>query len=355
MRVSRFPLVGGLVAALLTALLLCGGCPSKRPAQSEHATTPPTPKKVQKAATPEKVTLGLVSNAVSPFWDPMKVGMEDAVKEINGSGGNVEASWQGPPNATWAEQKRILENFAANNVDGISVSPTDAKAIADVINELSDQGIKVICMDSDCPQSKRLAYIGTNNYEAGKKLGEKACELLPKGGKAIAFVGKMAVQNSQDRVSGLRDALKAGGIELLDVMQDQADKNKARKNVEDVIQAHPDIDALIGIWSYNLPAIAAAVKDSGKRSQIKVLGFDAEPLTLKGLEEGDIDATIVQKPYEFGYRSVKLLYALITGDQETVDSMLPESKIIDTGAELITPDNVADYRKRLEKLGIRSS
>jgi ribose transport system substrate-binding protein len=171
----------------------------------------------------------------------------------------------------------------------------------------------------------------------------------------MVFVGKMSVQKAQDRVKGFKDAVAAKGIKVLDVMQDQADKNKARKNVEDTIQAHPDISALVGIWSYNLPAIAAAVKESGKRKQIKVIGFDAEPLTLKGLEEGDIDATVVQKPYEFGYQSVKLLYALITGDDATVEKMLPADKIIDTGVEVITPGNVADYKANLEKLGIKSS
>lgn len=354
----RIALVVALLGALFLGLLFCTGCPSRQPPSgTEGAATqlpvPATPDASEPAG--EKVTLGLVSNAVSPFWDPMKVGMEHAVNEINQAGGNVEASWQGPPNATWAEQKRILENYVSRNVDGICVSPTDAEAIGDTIDEMSDQGIKVLCMDSDSPDTKRLAYIGTNNFKAGKVLGEKACELLPKGSTAMAFVGKMAAQNAQDRVAGLREALEAGGIELLDVMQDQTDKNKARKNAEDTIQAHPDIDALIGIWSYNLPAIAAAVKESGKREQITVVGFDAEPLTLDGLEDGDIDATIVQKPYEFGYQSVKLLYAMITGDEEIVSKMLPQDTIIDTGVEVITPENVADYRGRLEELGIKSS
>jgi ribose transport system substrate-binding protein len=138
-------------------------------------------------------------------------------------------------------------------------------------------------------------------------------------------------------------------------MQDHSVIGRARSNVEDVIQKHPDIDALVGIWSYNLPAIAAAVKESGKRDQVLVIGFDAEPATLQSLEAGDIDGTVVQNPYGFGYKSVEILFHLASKNEDKLKELVPDNKIVDTGVELVTPENLGDFKAKLKERGIESS
>ncbi|HEX3133343.1 MAG TPA: substrate-binding domain-containing protein, partial [Planctomycetota bacterium] len=102
----------------------------------------------------------------------------------------------------------------------------------------------------------------------------------------------------------------------------------------------------IGLWSYNTPSIVAAVKASGKADKLTVAGFDEEEGTLQGIEEGVVKATVVQKPFEFGYRSVKLLYELSTKGA----SALPKDPIIDTGVEVVTKDNVAAFKAKLADL-----
>ena len=87
---------------------------------------------------------------------------------------------------------------------------------------------------------------------------------------------------------------------------------KARSNVEDVINAYPDMNLLCGLWSYNGPAIAAAVDASGKKGKIQVAVFDEEDGTLDGIENGTIACTVVQKPFQFGYLSSKYLHDLAT-------------------------------------------
>jgi len=348
------------LAAFLVACLM--GCPPKT--GTDTASTPkdpgtqqsgaaPTEASTPQAATkvdPSTIEVAIVTNAVAPFWDPMTVGMETAAKELG-----CKASWQGPAHAQVSEQKRLLENYVSKGVKGIAVSPLDAAAIKPVIDEMVDGGTHVLCIDSDVPESKRHCYIGTNNYEAGKVLGEKAKELLPEGATCVCFVGTMTAQNAQERVKGFEETVATKGIKVLDVMQDKTDKATARKNVEDTIQKHSDISALVGIWSYNLPAIAEAVKEQNLHSKIKVIGFDAEPATILGLENGDIDATVVQKPYEFGYRAVKILFALAVDDQKALAELVPENKLIDTGVDVWTPDNVADEKAKLEALGVKSS
>ena len=301
-------------------------------------------------AQAKKIRLAIVVNSLAPFWQPMTVGMNRAASDLG-----VEVQWAGPATAQNTEQLRLLEQFAAQGVQGIAVSPLDEQAITPAINDLMKRGIKVICMDNDCAKSDRLAYIGTLNYAAGKVAGEAAMKLLPNGGKFVAFVGSLDSPNAHERLQGFIDATKDHGIEVIETRQDQSDKNRARRNVEDAIQAFPEINGLLGLWSYNGPAIAQAVKSAQKKDAIKVVCFDAEPQTLQHLERKEIDATIVQKPYYFGYLSVLLLHNIITSGEDNALRLLPQDRLVDTGVEIITPDNVKAYYEQLVKLGIKSS
>ncbi|HIE52133.1 MAG TPA: ABC transporter substrate-binding protein [Armatimonadetes bacterium] len=346
----------GLGMLLLGGMGILTGCPKKQlpsaPTGAEETTAPPT-------EPGQKIRLRIVTNGLSPFWDPMAVGMERAAKKYG-----VEAEWAGPPDSQVATQRRIIENFAAQEIDGMAISVIEAAPTTPVINELLESGIVVITFDSDAPESNRYAYIGTNNYEAGKVAGEEAVKLLPHGGKVVAFVGNQTAPNGRERIEGFKEVTAPQGIELVDVRDDYKDANRARANVEQVIQAMPDLDLLLGVFSYNGPAIAQAVKEAGMRDRIKIVCFDAEPRTLDHLEAGEIDATIVQKPFEFGYRSVELLYHIITlGDPEKArqwfDQNTPytvgENNTIDTGVRVITPENVAEFRRELDELGVKSS
>ncbi|MGQ9486326.1 MAG: sugar-binding protein [Armatimonadota bacterium] len=307
----------------------------------------------------KKVRIVLITNGNSPFWDPMEVGMKKAAQDLG-----CEAISRRPTTDSPALQRQIIEEYMAQKVDGIGISVIESDTIGPVIDELMNSGIKVITFDSDAANSKRIAYIGTNNFEAGKAAGEAAKKLLPEGGKVFGFVGNQNAPNARERIAGFKEATKGTNIVLVDVFDDNKDPAKARANVENVLQAHKDVKMLLGLFSYDGPQIAAAVKEAGVRDKVKILCFDAEPETINHLKRGEIDATIVQKPYEFGYRSVQLLYKIITlGD---VDKALKEfevesgfkvapGNVIDTGVEVITPQNIHDYLKRLEELGIKSS
>jgi ribose transport system substrate-binding protein len=298
------------------------------------------------------VTIQIVTNGVSPFWEPMAVGMRREAEKLG-----CEADWQGPQNAQVPEQRQIIETAIARKVDGLAVSAIEAAAITPVLNQAVDAGINVITIDSDAPNSKRLVYIGTNNYNAGKSAGEAAVKLLPQGGKVIGFVGNRSAENAREREQGFRDAVKEHGIDLVEVREDNKDVGRARKNVEDALQAFPDAKAFLGLYSYNGPAIADAVSQAGARSRLKVITFDAEPKTIQALQEGKIDVTVVQKPYEFGRMAVELLYKMKTKGVEAARAELnvPANGIVDTGVELVTPENVAEFKKKLDEMGVTSS
>ncbi len=299
------------------------------------------------------LNIQIVTNGISPFWDPMGVGMKKAAADLG-----VTADWSGPRDSTVTEQKRMVEDALAKGADGIALSCIEADASVPIINGILEQKIPVITFDSDSPKSGRLCYIGTNNFNAGKAAGEAAVKLLPEGGKFVGFVGNISAQNARERRDGFVEATKGHNIELIEVLDDGKDPARARRNVEDAMAKHGDqVQGFLGLFSYNGPAIVQAVTSAGKRKQYKIVAFDAEPVTLQQLEAGNIDATIVQKPYDFGLLSTRLLTLINRkGWPEAKKEMnIPDDGLYDTGVETVTPENIKDYQKSLQELGIKSS
>lgn len=309
-----------------------------------------------------KVLIKIITNGSSPFWDAMDRGVEGMKKDIT----DADATTQ-RPEANHNAQKRIFEDAVAAGSDGIAVSPVEADAFAPVIDSAIAKNIPVITYDSDSEKSKRLLYIGTNNYEAGKRAGEEAKKLFPDGGKLVAFVGNMSAQNARDRYQGFLDAVKDTKIEMLQApFEDDKDTARARRNVQDAISKYGDkINGFLGLYSYNGPAIVDVVVTQNIRSKVKVICFDGEPKTLENLKNGLVDVTVVQKPYEFGRLNTKILYLINRkGFAAAMSEMKPElealgmkvnGNIIDTGVEVITPTNSAEFLQKLKEKGLEST
>lgn len=253
-----------------------------------------------------------------------------------------------PPNGTPEEQNQIVENLASQGYHAIAVS---AVAPADQVAILNRVAAKtaLITFDSDAPLSNRLLYIGTNNYEAGRALGGEIVKLLPAGGTMAAFVGTFSADNAAQRFKGIQDAIAGHNISVVDRREDGTDRAKARSNVEDIVNAHRDLNLVAGLWSYNGPAIAAALDSLGKKGKVLAAVFDEEAGTLQAVSNGTIACTVVQKPFEFGYLASKWMHELATkGD--TARASIPANKMIDTGVQVITKANVDDFSKQLAAL-----
>jgi ribose transport system substrate-binding protein len=287
--------------------------------------------------------LAFVTNNASEFWKIAAAG----VRRYEGEG-KVQVDVKMPPNGTAEEQNQIIENLVSQGYDGIAVSVI---APNDQINQLNRaaEKTKLITFDSDSPKSNRLLYIGTNNYEAGKVLGGEIIKLLPNGGKMAVFVGTLSADNAAQRLKGIEDAIAGKNIEIVDKREDNTDRNKARSNVEDIVNARPDLNLVCGLWSYNGPAIAAALEGSGKKGKVLAAVFDEEDGTLKGIQNGTIQVTVVQKPFQFGYLSSKWLHDLATKGESAMAAIPPE-KVVDTGVEVINKSNVAEFEKKLAEM-----
>jgi ribose transport system substrate-binding protein len=284
--------------------------------------------------------LAFVTNNASDFWKIAVAGVHKYEKEAG-----VQVDIKMPPTGAVAEQKQILENLLSQGYNGIAVSVIAPADETEEINTAARQ-TNVICHDSDAPKSNRLLYIGTNNFDAGKVLGQEIVKLLPHGGKMAVFVGTFAADNAQKRLAGIENVIAGHNIEIVAKKEDYKDANKARSNVENVINSTPDISLLCGLWAPNGPAIASAIDAAGKKGKILAAVFDEDDGTLDGIANGIISCTVVQKPFEFGYLSSKWLNVLATQGE----SKLPADPNIDTGVEVIKASNVAQFRKKLAEM-----
>jgi ribose transport system substrate-binding protein len=289
--------------------------------------------------------VAFVTNNASDFWAIARKGTEKADAEIP----EVEVEFRINPDNTAAEQQRVVDDLLAKGVAGIAISPVDPVNQVPMLNRAAEQTL-VITQDSDAVDSKRACYVGTDNVAAGRQAGELIKEALPQGGQIMVFVGTMDAANAQQRFQGIKEVLAGSNIQILDVRTDNTDRVRAKANPADTLVKYPQISALVGLWSYNGPAILGAVRDAGKIGQVKIICFDEEDETLSGVKDGAIYATVVQQPFEFGYRSIQLMAKVLNGDR----SMIPPSKQVFVPTIKIKQDDVEAFITKINQLRGRS-
>ncbi len=281
------------------------------------------------ASSGGKKRIMFLTNGDDPFWDTCRAGMDKAAEELKiGDAGFTHAMDKG---SEFKVEKQIskLDQYATHtDIAGVAISPVDAgnRRLAKAMQRLRDKGVEVICVDSDMDRSKfresRFAYLGTDNEVGGQELGKAAKALLPEGGTFATFVGIKTVKNAIDRIGGFSEG--AGeGFENLDDKADEGDRNRAQENVKAVLNKHADIDALVGIWSYNAHAIVKVAEDRELIGKTKIVCFDAATQALTDMEQGKIDALVVQNPYQMGKLAVQLLKAIAEEDHDTIKTIYP--------------------------------
>ena len=290
--------------------------------------------------TKKKLKLAFGSNNSANSWTIARAGCAEAEKTL----GDVTVNFRIPGTASAAEQQQILESLVASGVDGIAVSPITPENQTAFLNKIASQTL-LICHDSDAPASKRVCYIGTDNTAAGVEAGKMIKEALPQGGKIMVFVGKLDAQNAKERLGGIKKELQGSKVQIVDVRTDDANNVRAQKNAEDTLVKYPDIDCLVGLWSYNGPAILNAVRSAGKAGKVKIVCFDEDDQTLAGIAAGDIYGTVVQQPFEFGKQSITRMEKYLNGDKTAL-----------AGGQIIIPTlnikkaEVEEFQARLHKL-----
>lgn len=277
----------------------------------------------------EKKQLAFVVNAASDFWKLAEAGVKKAQGELP----NYELQFKYPAQGTAALQNALMDDLVAAGTDAIMISSVDPKTSVDAFNRIAGQ-VPLFTTDSDAADSNRIAYLGSSNTDAGVQAGEIAIKALPNGGKCMGFVGFLGADNAKERIAGFKKAVEGKGIELVDTRGDDVDFARARSNVDDVLAANPEITCMVGFYSYNPPKIYEALQAAGKLGAITVIAFDEDPITLGAVKDGSFAGTVVQQPFEWGYRGMKLMAAYMEGDKSGVPAdelIIVPTKIIDKG------------------------
>ncbi len=334
-----------------------GNSAGANPASGSSAAATAASDKITAAKGARRIII--LTNGNSPFWDTARAGVEAAAKDLKLTEQGLTAAIDVNDGTPQGQIDKLRQYVLQDDVVGVGVSVIDA-ANASVVNEmkkLRDRGVHVVTVDSDVDRAKfrdaRYAFIGTDNLAGGKELGAAARNLCPEGGAYVTFVGRTGAQNAIERVGGFEEG--AGEkFKNLDNMGDDIDRTRARDNVRNAISNHPDLNVLVGIWSYNAPAIVDVVTQLNRRAHFTIVAFDAEPLAIKAMAEGYMDAMVVQNPFEMGNQGVRLLTALVRDQKDVVSEILPkhgqpEGDIYDTGLKVVVPDG--DKRLTAEKFG----
>jgi ribose transport system substrate-binding protein len=290
---------------------------------------------------PKQLKVAFVTNNSADFWTIAQRGFEKGDGELQDVSGEFRIASDG----TAADQRRIIDDLLTKGVDGIAISPVSPENQTAFINDVSKKAL-VFTQDSDAPSSDRACYIGTDNLAAGRQAGQLIKEAVPDGGKIMLFVGKLDASNAQERIQGIKETLEGSKVVIIDVRTDDGDGVRAKSNAADTLVRHPDVKALVGLWSYNGPAILNAVRDANKVGKVKIVTFDEADETLAGIQDGAIHATVVQQPFEFGYQAIKLMAQALKGDK----SFIPANKQIIVPTLVVNKDNVAEFRKRIDEL-----
>jgi ribose transport system substrate-binding protein len=293
------------------------------------------------ALSADKKSLVFVVNGASDFWKIAEAGVSKAQGELP----DYDMSVKYPEQAAAAVQQRVLDDLVAASASAIMVSAVDPKNQTDGLNKVAEK-VPLFTTDSDAPASKRLAYIGSSNVALGVDAGNLMLKALPDGGKCIGFVGLLGADNAKERIQGVQETIKGSKVELIDVRGDEIDQGRAKRNVEDALAATPDVACLVGFYSYNTPRIYEVLKEAGKLGQIKVIGFDEDPITLGGVKEGTIVGTVVQQPFEWGYQGMKLMAKVIEGDK----SGIPADGVIIVPGKVIDQSNVDGFIDDMKKM-----
>jgi ribose transport system substrate-binding protein len=285
----------------------------------------------------------IATNIKVPYWQQALVGVNHAASQLK-----VRAELTGPDTFDPKAQHEQFLDVLKQKPSGILISVSESNLLAPDINAAIAQGIPVIAMDSDGPDSKRLMFIGTDNYKAGVMGGKVAASRLQ--GKGSVVIYTMPEQgNLQDRLRGYRDTFAAHPqIKIAETIDIKGDPRIAFDKTQDLLQHGPKPDAFICLEAIACPEVAEVLGRNNLTGRV-VVAMDTDERTLQGIQKGLITATIGQKPFTMAYLGIKLLDDLhhypppSLATNWSQDSLSPVPSFVDTGATLIDKSNVDGF------------
>ena len=325
-RRSAAMLLAGLLAVSVSA---CGGGNSGAADNSGSSQADSSNGKTHKLSVVLKTTS-------SEYWSYVIAGIEQAEKDL----GNVEVDVRGANSDTdFDGQLNMVETIVnADMCEAIAIAPLQADQIA---NALTGVKIPVLAIDTNFEQAE--TFIGTAHEDAAYQGGKYVAEQIGKGGKVVVLANIQGESTSEARVAGYRKALEEGGCEIISTQYTDGVGDKAVTVTDGVLQSFPDIDAIVCCADDVALGASRAIRQTGRDGDgIIVCGFDGISSGVQAVVDGEISCTVAQDPYNMGYQCVKSMLDVVDGKK--LDAF------IDTGCNVITPDNADEYLAKLKSL-----
>jgi ribose transport system substrate-binding protein len=261
----------------------------------------------------------------------------------------VKWVYAGPADFNTPAQVTTLEQIIQTRPAGILVAALQPDAITQAINKAIAAGIPVVTVDTDAPNSKRMTYLGTDNYSAGVTMGKRMAEITDGTGK-IGLASVPGQFNLEERIRGIRDVVKANpGMSLVTVVDDKNDDSATATAVVAMLQAHPDINVVGSINAVGA-GVASALRQTQKVGKVKAVLFDITDPILAAVDDGSVDSTLVQRTYMMSYLGVKLLYGYNHRspylDHWFTNKIVPMPYAIDTGVMVVAKSGLAAFKGR---------
>ncbi|MEM1137447.1 MAG: substrate-binding domain-containing protein [Bacteroidota bacterium] len=283
---------------------------------------------------------------------PMYVNHDQAAFIKWGKKMGVKTAILGPSEWDVASQISTIEQVIGTKPTGLLINGTDP-AIANAINKAVEAGIPTVVYDSDIPNSKRDAFLGTDWYDIGKLQGEKMVELINGKGK-IAYMGILGMTNMEAGFQGLLDVIADyPEIEVVGKFDDKSNVEEAARITSDLLSAHPDLAGICGFDAMSGPGIGLSIKEAGKAGKVKVTTVDWEPEHLRLVEEGVIDLLVGQKRELFTWYGAQFLFDMVhntnmlsNNDDVAGITNIPYS--VNTGLLTITEENIRQFVNRAD-------
>jgi ribose transport system substrate-binding protein len=289
----------------------------------------------------------IAANVNVPYWQEAQAGLTDAAKAMG-----VKAEMDGPTTMSPKDELDSFNKAVALHPSGILVSVSSPDLFNGPIAAAVQSGIPVICLDSDAPDSKRVMFVGTDNFRAGQESGKRMADIL-KGQGQIVIIAIAGQLNQDERVRGVNDALKKSpGIKVIQTIDDKGDPRQAYDAISALLAKKQKIDGIIALEASGGAGAADTLHREDLTGKVAIVAFDKDPETLDWIDKGAINATVVQKPYIMSYYGIHFLDDLHHNivheykDWRTAPSA-PLPAWVDTGTAVIDKSNLAAFREAL--------
>ncbi len=271
----------------------------------------------------------IVKNKNTPFWAVVEMGAVAAGKEFG-----VDVHFDGPTDEKDIDgQINIVRKAIESEVDALVLAACDYERLVDIAHVAASEKIPVITIDSGLNSQKVKSFIGTDNVDAGKKLGQALVDKVGDKCKIAVMSFVKGAASCDQREEGLFETLGMyKDIQVLETLYCNSDEDTAEKLTMEIVEKYSDVEAIVGLNANGTTGAARAIIKLKKGNIIKIIGFDSTPEEIRYVEKDIIQSLVVQNPFSMGYLGVKYAY----------DAIINESvpKIVDTGSTVIDKVNM---------------